>query len=188
MARGRKRREGVNRYPGGSIVNDERGESETEAKATVLRARASRVGAEHAHKYECSFELGVAYLRGYITRQQLKAGEHWAFVVDRHHRMNGFPSPFPKAMDWLSAKGRAGDYEPTPDHIRTVANDYMRSYTATAKFGRHTELACQSLCLHDVPPWAWPDHTWKALRKGLDALASLYAIPDYDVENSDEAA
>lgn len=179
MARGRKRREGVKRYDCGQIHHDDRGESAADAKATAMAARSKEVGPQHAGKYEAGFELGKAYLRGRISRRLLKAGEQWAMEVDRFHRMYGLPSPFPKAMDWLSARGVSHAPDPTPEQIHATANTHMRAITAISVHGRQAMVACRALCIEDVNPEFWPRHTWKALEAGLDGLASLYGIDEF---------
>jgi hypothetical protein len=149
--------------------------------------RVKEVGAPHAGKYEAGFELGKAYLRNQITRQQLKAGEQWAQDVDRYCRLHGFPSPFPKAMDFLSVRGGPSGLEPSADEVRVTSNTYMRALTAIGTKGRGAEVACRSLCVENTDPRAWPFHTWQALRAGLSALASLYDIHDF-VEKDEKAA
>jgi hypothetical protein len=186
---GKKRREGVSRYPSGQIVHEEREKAETslEVVATVMAQRVKEVGAPHAGKYEAGFELGRAYLRNQITRQQLKAGEQWAQDVDRYCRLHGYPSPFPKAMDFLSVRGGPSALEPSADEVRVTSNTYMRALTAIGAKGRGAEVACRSLCVENTDPRAWPFHTWQALRAGLSALASLYDIHDF-VEKDEKAA
>jgi hypothetical protein len=184
---GKPRRTGVGRYPGGQIIHEDRGERPGDIVAVVTSQRAKDVGPEHAAKYEAGFELGKAYLRGYITRQQLKAGEQWALDVDRYCRLHGYPSPFPKAPDYLGVRGAASGYEPDPELIRVVSNTYMQATTAIGKHGRQCQLACRSICIEDMDPRAWPFHTWQALRLGLSSLAGLYNIQELE-EKSEEAA
>jgi hypothetical protein len=184
---GRKRKLDVDRYECGQIKHKSREETTLETLATVTAQRAKEVGPQHAGKYEAGFELGKAYLRGYITRQQLKAGEQWAQDVDRYCRLHGYPSPFPKALDYLGVRGGASNAEPDPELIRVVSNTYMLASTAIGKHGRGTQTACRSICIEDSDPRAWPFHTWKALRLGLSSLAGLYNIPVLE-EKSEEAA
>lgn len=187
MARGRKRRIDADRYPGGQVVHKDRGETPLERMATVTAQRSKEVGPQHAGKYEAGFELGKAYLRGYITRQQLKAGEQWAQDVDRYCRLHGYPSPFPKALDYLGVRGGPSNAEPDAEQIRVVSNTYMRGMTAVCVGGRGTQVAIRTLVIEDADPRSWPEHTWDALRAGLSALASLYAIPEF-FDESEKAA
>jgi hypothetical protein len=184
---GKPRRTGVDRYDCGQIKHKDRGETPLEVLATATAQRAKEVGPQHAGKYEAGFELGKAYLRGHITRQQLKAGEQWALDVDRYCRLHGYPSPFPKALDYLGVRGAASGYEPDPELIRVVSNTYMQATTAIGKHGRQCQLACRSICIEDADPRAWPFHTWQALRAGLSSLAGLYNIQELE-EKSEEAA
>jgi len=179
--RGRKRKQGVDRYACGEIKRDQRGETSADAMATALKARAKRVGAENAHKYEAGFELGKAYLRGQIKRHHLKAGEQWALDVDRYHRMMGIPSPFPKAQDWMSVKGQSGA-EPSAEQIRNTANRHMLAMTALADAGRIPAHACKEVCIMETDAGAWPSHMLRALQRGLQALADLYRISEFDEE------
>jgi hypothetical protein len=180
---GRKRKLDVDRYPCGQIVH----EKPAEIMAVVTSQRAKDVGPEHAAKYEAGFELGKAYLRRQITRKQLKAGEQWAMDVDRYARMNGLPSPFPKAMDWLSVRGASNALEMDADKIRVITSTYMKGITAVSQ-RRGSLVACRTLCIEDSSSRGWPDHTIQALRAGLDGLASLYGIPELIVEESEKAA
>lgn len=184
---GRQRKLGVKRYDCGQIVHGDRGETPLEVLATVTAQRAKDVGPQHATKYEAGFELGKAYLRGQITRQQLKAGEQWAQDVDKYCRLHGYPSPFPKALDYLGVRGGASGYEPDAELIRVTSNTYMKAMTAIGQHGRQASTACRSLCIEDTNPKPWPYHTWEALRLGLSALARLYDIPEFD-EKSEKAA
>lgn len=174
---GRPRKEGVNRYPNGSIVNHERGETEKERMATVLAYRAREVGQEHAAKPEAGYELGRIFLAGRITQRQHEGGVRWARTVDRYAKMNGFPSPFPKAMDWGNVGGGMGcGSEPSSVLIRATANDYMRAQTKLAVEGRAAMVACREACILETDTGAWPEHTMAALRAGLSSLADFYGI------------
>jgi hypothetical protein len=184
---GRARKLDARRYPGGQLHHKDRGETPLEIVATVTAQRARDVGAQHAGKYEAGFELGKAYLRGHITRQQLKAGEQWAQDVDRYCRLHGYPSPFPKALDYLGVRGGPSNAEPDAEQIRVASNTYMRAMTAVEKHGRQAATACRSICIEDVDPSCWPNHTWGGLKLALSALASLYEIPLFS-EESEKAA
>lgn len=179
---GRPRKEGMQRYAGsGRIIRAQRGETREEVQATVIAYRSKTVDSKSAHRDEAGFELGRAYIRGWITKRQLEAGKQWAINIDLNFRLKGIPSPFPKAMDYGGVSGASvSSHEPDAVRVKRISNDVMQAATAVGQLGREVCIACKAVCLEESPCGGWPEHTQMALAKGLEALADHYGIQHFE--------
>jgi hypothetical protein len=174
--RGRPKKKGVDRYPGGSIVNEQRGEKPEERTAVVLAQRTKAVGKKHAADPLAGFELGRLKLNGIISERQMRGGIYWAQSIDRYGRLMGFPSPFPQALDYGAVGGRGEAREPAADQVRAASQDVTVTATIVGQHGRAVSAACREVCVLETDTTHWPSHTFEALRKGLDALAEHYGL------------
>lgn len=96
---GRKRKQGVGRYPGGQIKHAER---ERDAVETVVQQRIKHNGAtrENARHQEWGYPLGVLHKQGEITREQKEAGDQWIMALMRYWRLKGYAPPNPKVASY----------------------------------------------------------------------------------------
>jgi hypothetical protein len=185
---GRPRKQNVDRYASGTIVRHQRGETRDEAQATVIAYRSRTVSPKDAHKDEAGFELGRAHLRGYVSKRGVEGGRRWAESIARHAKLMGYPSPFPKALDYSAVRGGSSDWQPTADNVRASTNDMMRTAMVLGEKGRVVSSACKSVCLEETDSAAWPEHMMKALSVGCEALADHYGLENEREESERRSA
>lgn len=195
---GRKRKV-AHRYPSGQIVHAQRQPDETQAQtmATVISYRERQLGEkhkEHARRPEAGYELGRLYLTGMLTRRQHDAGVMVCMAYDAYHRMHGYPSAHPKAMDWsrvysglpfLSVENdplarpheRLEAAEREAERVKRIANRYMGMSSAVADCGRQAVTLVRSLCVEDTVTRDWPDRAMRDLRRGLDSAGDFFGLP-----------
>lgn len=184
---GRKRKV-AHRYPSGQIVHAQRQPDETQAQtmATVIAYRERQLGEkhkEHAKRPEAGYELGRLYLTRMLTRRQHDAGIAVARLYDAYHKIQGYPSLHPKAMDWsMVSRGLPCVYEDESD-VRKVSDRYMSMCTAVADCGRQAVSAVRNLCVEDTVTRDWPDRAMRDLRRGLDSAGDFFGLP---IENACE--
>jgi hypothetical protein len=100
-------------------------------RATVAEIRASTVHARMAqHKLTlvqagdrlAGYEIGRLYLRGQIDLVDVEVCDDYVQTVARFMALTNPQHPFPKAMDYLAAKGFGG--EPSQDQIASIRKRY----------------------------------------------------------------
>lgn len=178
---GRKRKV-AHRYPSGQIVHAQRQPDETQAQtmATVIAYRERQLGEkhkEHARRPEAGYELGRLYLTGMLTRRQHDAGIAVARLYDAYHKIQGYPSLHPKAMDWsMVSRGLPCSFEDESD-VRKVSDRYMAMCSAVADCGRQAVSTVRSLCVEDAITRDWPERTMRDLKRGLDSAGDFFGLP-----------
>lgn len=173
--KGRPAAQHVQRYACGKIRREHRkpqGETEMQARATVLAYRRRMVGEADAGRNEAGYELGRMMLRGKITARQHRAGCEFAQLVADYQRALGFPPPYPQGIDLGAARGLALGGEPDAAKVRRTVNQYMRSITVVAQCGRAADNAVREVCVFDRET-----RDLGPLCLALDALAEFFGIP-----------
>ena len=172
----RPRAQHVQRYACGKIKREYRardGETEMQIKSTVLEYRRRAVGEADAGRNEAGYELGRLMLTGRVTPRQHSAGCEYALLVADYQRCIGFPAPYPQGIDLGAARGLSLIGEPDEGKIKRIVNQYMRSITAIAGAGKPADRAIREVCVYDRSV-----EDVDNLRRGLDALADFFGIPD----------
>lgn len=187
MARPGRKAKAVQRYPSGQPVHssrDPRGETVVSILATVRAQREKLLPPKLAMRDEAGYELGRLYLLGrlnptgpeeswiYTGVQLHRAGFEYMRLVHDHRCLLGFPSPFPKAMDFGAVHGLSLHSEPDPDRVRRISNLEMRSRTVLADAGMGVAREVRDVCIEDKPVRSVDN-----LKIGLQALAKLFVIP-----------
>lgn len=175
MARPGRKAKAVQRYPSGQPVHssrDPRGETVVSILATVRAQREKLLPPNLAMQPEAEYELGRIYLRQVITPQLHRAGFEYMRLVHDHRRLLGFPSPFPKAMDFCAVHGLSLHSEPDHDRVKRISNLEMRSRTVLADAGTSVAREVRDVCIEDKPVRSVDN-----LKIGLQALAKLFVIP-----------
>jgi len=103
---GRPRKEDADRYPSGQIKPSY---TEKETRSVVVEARQRLHGANMNESPLAGYTLGRIRLDGHITDEQLAAGDAYAEVIARYHRLTGIPFPSARAQSLFSIAGHEGE-------------------------------------------------------------------------------
>lgn len=115
MAKAKKQRRGRIRKAGEREPNGRlRRESVAERMASTVHARMRQHGLTLAQSGErlAGYEIGRLYLRHEIDLVDVEVCDDYVQTVARHMVIVNPLHPFPKAMDYLAAKGQGGDVSP----------------------------------------------------------------------------
>jgi hypothetical protein len=125
---GRPRKEGE-RYPSGDI---KRGETQREVMAVAIEARrridgwSEKTTDDTVKSQYAGYTLGRVFLDGRITEEQRKAGDEYAEIISRYHRLTGIPFPSARAQSLFSVKGHDGEQsESVTTKARNASNAMM---------------------------------------------------------------
>lgn len=126
---GRPRKQGVERYPSGDV---KRGETQREVMSVAIEARrridgwGDKVADDTVKSPFAGYTLGRIFLDGRITEEQRKAGDEYAEIISRYHRLTGIPFPSARAQSLFSVKGHDGEQsESVTDRARKASNAMM---------------------------------------------------------------
>jgi len=174
--KGRPATQNVKRYACGKIKREFRaskGETEVHIRSTVLAYRKRAVGEADAGRNEAGYELGRMMLKGIVSDRQHRAGCDYALLVADYQRCIGYPAPYPQGIDLGAARGLALGSDPDETKIKRIVGQYMRSITAISDAGRAADRAVREVCVYDRSV-----EDVDNLRRGLDALADFFGIPE----------
>jgi hypothetical protein len=126
---GRPRKEGLERYPSGDI---KRSETQKEVMSVVIEARrridgwSEKTTDEAVKSPFAGYTLGRVFLDGRITEDQRKAGDEYAEIISRYHRLTGIPFPSARAQSLFAVKGHDGEQsESVTTKARNASNAMM---------------------------------------------------------------
>lgn len=126
---GRPRKQNVERYPSGDI---KRSETQKEAMSVAIEARrridgwGDKVSDDAVKSQYAGYTLGRMFLDGRITKEQLEAGDEYADIIARYHRLTGIPFPSARAQSLFSIKGHDGEQsESLTTRARNASNAMM---------------------------------------------------------------
>jgi len=169
---GRPRKEGVDRFECGKIKP---AETQKETMSVAIEARKRHHGATiDVGSPFAGYVLGRIYLDGNITEDQRKAGDEYAEIIARYHKMVGIPFPSARAQSLFTIKGYDGDVtEAMADKARRATNRMMEvtKVLLDCNEGPVVRSVVHNVCvmdfenLRDMQPQAI---VW--LRRGLQAL------------------
>lgn len=169
---GRPRKENVERFPGGKIKPFE---TEKENMSVVIDARKRMHGANmNVESPLAGYTLGRIFLDGKITEEQRQAGDEYAEIIARYHRLVGIPFPSPRAQSLFSIKGHDG--EVTADmasRARSATNKMMELHGVLLSCvdGPQVRSTIHSVTVMDLEHLrGMPDQQMLWLRRGLSAL------------------
>jgi len=173
---GRPRKENVERFPSGKIKPFET-EKENMSVAIEARKRIHHMTAandETAKSQHAGYTLGRIYLDGKISKEQLEAGDEYAEVMARYHRLVGIPFPSARAQSLFSIKGHDG--EVSEDHAsraRRATNKMMELQTILLDCvdGPQVKTTIHNVAVMDYENLrGMPDQQMLWLKRGLNAL------------------
>ncbi|OYY00910.1 MAG: hypothetical protein B7Y80_03055 [Hyphomicrobium sp. 32-62-53] len=183
--RGRKRKPG-RRTACGRLANEE---TEREAMATVLNARARHFGVSitSARDPRLGTALGRLNYQGRISDEQYQAGQTFGELYQRHHRTMGLPTPSPRSVAGLLInEGIFGGSEviPSPDDVARLRKRFDEAADALDACDRDHRL-CEGrrpaaliyriVCV-DEDARDWPDEDIGNLRVALNALGRVFGL------------
>lgn len=175
---GRPRKEGVERFPGGKIKPFE---TEKENMSVAIDARKRMHGANmNVESPLAGYTLGRIFLDGKITEEQRQAGDEYAEIIARYHRLVGIPFPSARAQSLFSIKGHDG--EVTADmasRARSATNKMMELHGVLLRCvdGPQVKTTIHNCVVMDYDHLRMmPDQQMLWLRRGLSALNAHKAL------------
>ena len=181
---GRPRKDGVDRYPSGKIKP---AETEREAMSVVIEARKNINGwtgkgaDDRAKDRRAGYLLGVLFLDGKISEDQLAAGDEFALAIARYYRLTGIPFPSARAQSLFSIKGHDGETTTAEaQRARDAANRMMalRGVLQQCVDGPQVSSTVWNVAVLDLDHLRdMPGQQILYLRRGLDALKNSGFLP-----------
>lgn len=179
---GRPRKEGVERFPGGKIKPFE---TEKDNMSVAIDARRRIHGMKAANddtvkSQLAGYTLGRIFLDGKITEEQRQAGDEYAEIIARYHRLVGIPFPSARAQSLFSIKGHDGDVtESMADRARKATNKMMEMHRVLLNCidGPQVKTTIHNCVVMDYEHLrGMPDQQMLWLRRGLSALIAHKGI------------
>lgn len=167
---GRPRKQGVDRYPSGKIKP---AETEKEAISVALEAR-ERIHGLKENNALAGYTLGRMYLDGSVSDEQRKAGDEYAEIIGRYHRLVGIPYPSARAQSLFSVKGHDGEVtESHAKRARDATNRMMEMEGLLLQCvdGPQVKRTVYNLCVMDYDHLrGMPPQQLLWLKRGLNAI------------------
>jgi hypothetical protein len=182
---GRPRKEGE-RYASGDI---KRSETQKEAMSVAIEARrridgwGEKVTDDTVRGQLAGYTLGRMFLDGRITEDQRKAGDEYAEIISRYHRLTGIPFPSARAQSLFSVKGHDGEQSETvTDKARRASNAMMEAIGILLRCedGPQVRALVHNLTVMDyehLRSMGPQQILW--LRRGLTALGNRKQLPTH---------
>lgn len=182
---GRPRKEGE-RYPSGDI---KRSETQKEAMSVAIEARrridgwSAKVTDETVKSPFAGYTLGRMFLDGRITEDQRKAGDEYAEIISRYHKLTGIPFPSARAQSLFSVKGHDGEQsESVTDKARRASNAMMEvvGVLLRCEDGPQVKQLVFNIAVMDYEHLRGiGDQQILWLKRGLNALAARRQLPTH---------
>jgi len=140
---GRKRKSGLDRYPGGQIKHKER---ERDIVEVGVQQRIQHKGAtrENARHQEWGYPLGELLKQDRISPAQKRAGDEWIMAFTRYWRLKGYQPPNAKVASYAEMIG-GGSVGREPDK-----EDVLRAQRIYMDIDQHIKHACMYEDLRQV--------------------------------------
>lgn len=164
-----KRRTNVRRYPGGSIVDSQRGETPEQARAVVLMQPHRKGNADP----RAGFVYGRMRLVGMIDQRQFEAAEIFTRRAVPYMQIVTSSLPhFPSLAAEMVSRGMDCAPEVTPERIAAIRSDYAEIQDALSDGGMHASgnAILSRVCLMDKEPVGHEEVG--ALRCALNLIAN----------------
>lgn len=198
---GRPRKEGE-RYASGDI---KRSETQKEVMSVVIEARrridgwSDKVTDDTVKSPFAGYTLGRVFLDGRITEDQRKAGDEYAEIISRYHRLTGIPFPSARAQSLFSVKGHDGEQsESVTTKARNASNAMMEVIGVLLRCddGPQVRALVHNLTVMDYEHLrSMGEQQMLWLRRGLSALSKRKDLRQvgksdnrWDIASSESAA
>lgn len=182
---GRPRKEGE-RYPSGDL---KRSETQKEVMSVAIEARrridrwGEKVTDETVKSPFAGYTLGRIFLDGRITEDQRKAGDEYAEIISRYHKLTGIPFPSARAQSLFSVKGHDGEQsESVTTKARNASNSMMEVIGILLRCddGPQVRALVHNLAVMDYEHLrGMGEQQMLWLRRGLSALANRKQLPKH---------
>jgi hypothetical protein len=199
---GRPRKQGVERYPSGDI---KRSETQKEAMSVAIVARrridgwGEKVSDDAVKSQYAGYTLGRMFLDGRITKEQLEAGDEYAEIIARYHRLTGIPFPSARAQSLFSIKGHDGEQsESLTTRARNASNAMMAAFGVllSCEDGPQVRALVHNVAVMDYEHLrGMGDQQLLWLKRGLNAFAkrkdlrqSANQVMRWDIQSSEMSA
>ena len=179
---GRPRKQNVERYPSGKVKPFE---TEKDNMSVAIDARRKVHGMTAANddavkSQHAGYTLGRIFLDGRISKEQLEAGDEYAEVISRYHRLFGIPFPSARAQSLFSIAGHDGDVtDDQAARARRASNKMMELQGVLLKCedGPQVKSTIHNVAVMDLEHLrGMPDQQMLWLRRGLSALNAHKAL------------
>lgn len=184
---GRPPKEDMERYPSGKIKPSE---TQRETMSVVIAARKRMNGWNDnapdtkAKDEKAGYVLGVLFLDGKITQEQLDVGNEYALAISRYHSLTGIAFPSARAQSLFSIKGHDGEVSAErAERARNASNLMMR---LTGVLQQCTDGPQVRQTVHNVTVMnhenlrSMPILQMSWLRRGLEALIASGLLPNHN--------
>lgn len=199
---GRPRKQNVERYPSGDV---KRSETQREAMSVAIEARrridgwSDKVSDDAVKSQYAGYTLGRMFLDGRITKEQLEAGDEYAEIISRYHRLTGIPFPSARAQSLFSIKGHDGEQsESVTTRARNATNAMMEAIGILLRCedGPQVRALVHNLTVMDYENLrGMGDQQLLWLKRGLNAFAkrkdlrqSANQVMRWDIQSSEMTA
>jgi len=184
---GRPRKEDMERFPSGKIKPSET-QKETMSVAVASRKRMNgwndNVPDSRAKDERAGYVLGVLFLDGKITEEQLAVGNEYALAIARYHSLTGIAFPSARAQSLFSIKGHDGDISPERAERARHASNLMMRMTGVLQQcvdGPQVRQTVHNVAVMDhenLRTMSMLQMSW--LRRGLDRLIASDLLPNHN--------
>lgn len=182
---GRPPKEDMERYPSGKIKPSE---TQRETMSVVIAARKrmngwnDNVPDSKAKDERAGYVLGLLFLDGKISEEQLDVGNEYAVAISRYHSLTGVAFPSARAQSLFSIKGHDGEIsQDRADRARNATNLMVR---LTGVLQQRTDGPQVRQTVHNVAVMnheilrTMPSRQLSWLRSGLDGLIASGLLPN----------
>lgn len=182
---GRPPKDEMERYPSGKIKPSE---TQRETMSVVIAARKringwnDNVPDSRAKDERAGYVLGLLFLDGKISEEQLDVGNEYAIAISRYHSLTGVAFPSARAQSLFSIKGHDGEIsQDRADRARNATNLMMRltgvlQQCTDGPQVRQTVHNVAVINLENLRTMPLRQLTW--LRLGLDGLIASGLLPN----------
>lgn len=182
---GRPPKPDMDRFPSGKIRPSE---TEKETLMVAISARKRMNGwndntpDSKAKDEKAGYVLGVLFLDGKITEEQLEVGNEYALAISRYHSLTGVAFPSARAQSLFSIKGHDGEIsQDRADRARNATNLMMKLYTTLQMCTdgpqvRQTVHNCAVMDYENLRSMSKQQTLW--LTRGLRALIDSGLLPN----------
>lgn len=182
---GRPPKDDMDRYPSGKIKPSE---IQRETMSVVIAARKrmngwnDNVPDSKAKDEKAGYVLGLLFLDGKITQEQLDIGDAYAIAISRYHSLTGVAFPSVRAQSLFSIKGHDGEIsQDLADRARNATNLMMKltgvlQQCTDGPQVRQTVHNVAVINLENLRTMPLRQLTW--LRLGLDGLIASGLLPN----------
>jgi hypothetical protein len=168
MARGRKRLQGVKRFPNGQTAPDRGVDPKVIASRQPHR---QGIPLDVVHDQAAESNFGKLFLKKHISQVQYQAGLDWRRIVQNYRSVICAPKPDAVSMSGVIVGPWGGSGEIDPEKAAEWRKEYNAAFEALGMAGNRPLRAVNHWAIHDHG-----DYALDYLVCGLDCLAAHFRL------------